>query len=704
MICVPLLGRDPAHRDRPIRTGRRDKPIIQLPSIALRVAVIVGIAAVMFGIVFFRLWFLQILSGQEFVAQANDNRLSSVKVVAPRGYIVDRNGKVIVGNRAGEAVGIRLMDVPKGSARRGAGAPRAGARREARSAAQAHQGLPVPEHAGAERGRHLDSFLTWKKVTDGEITGLDLIVLKHDVSRKVMTYLKERTLQFPGVEIQDESLRSYPQGDMAAQVLGHLGEISAEQLKTQHFKGYSGGDVVGYDGLEFTYDKWLRGRDGVARIEVDAFGRPKQTEPVGGRMPDAGDTLVTTIDSKVQAAAEQALRTGISLAHANKQYDANGAAAVVMDVKNGDVLGMASYPTFDPNVWVGGMKPKTYKQLTRKSANYPLLNRATQETKAVGSTFKAITSVAALEEGVITPGTTFWCPGYYTSPNDHADPPQKFKCWALDGHGNLALIGAITQSCDVYFYNVGNIFFNRPGEALEDWAKRLGMGKPTGIDIPFEAPGRVPTPEWKKTWPGFTTEIDKLWKPSDSIYLAVGQGNLEATPLQLATSYAAIANGGKVVTPHLGLKITDAAGQTVRDLEPTTTRKVDIAQTTLEVVKQGLYDAANSPAGTSAAGVRRVQGAGGRQDRHGRGVRQRPHRQLRLVRELRSRERPQVRGRRHDREGRPRRDHRRSRRPHHLRRALPHRQRHVHGDGPGRLMDGRASERGAPRSAPRATD
>ena len=367
MICVPLPGRDPARRDRPIRTGRRDKPIIQMPSIALRVAVIVGIAVVMFGIVFFRLWFLQILSGQEFVAQANNNRLSSVKVVASRGYIVDRKGQTIVGNRPGEAVGIRLMDVPKETLDQELATLAPILHMKTGELRKRIKDYLYPSTLQQNADGSWSSFLTWKKVTEGEITGLDLIVLKHDVSRKVVTYLKERTLQFPGVEIQDESLRSYPQGDMAAQVLGHLGEISAEQLKLQHFKGYSPGDVVGYDGLEFTYDKWLRGRDGVARIEVDAFGRPKQTAPVGGRMPDAGDTLVTTIDSKVQAAAEEALRTGISLAHANKQYDANGAAAVVLDVKNGDVLGMASYPTFDPDVWVGGMKQKTYKKLTQKS-------------------------------------------------------------------------------------------------------------------------------------------------------------------------------------------------------------------------------------------------------------------------------------------------------------------------------------------------
>ena len=209
----------------------------------------------------------------------------------------------------------------------------------------------------SEDGQWHSASSPGRRSTDGEITGLDLIVLKHDVSRKVVTYLKERTLQFPGVEIQDESLRSYPQGDMAAQVLGHLGEISAEQLKVQHFKGYSAGRR-----------RRLR-RPGVHLRQVAARARRRRhasrSTPSGGpsrptrsaaACPTPGDTLVTTIDSKVQAAAEEALRTGISLAHSDEQYDANGGAAVVLDVKNGDVLGMASYPTFDPNVWVGGMK------------------------------------------------------------------------------------------------------------------------------------------------------------------------------------------------------------------------------------------------------------------------------------------------------------------------------------------------------------
>jgi len=685
---VPLLGRDPARRDRPIRTGRRDKPIIQLPSVALRVAIVFGVGIVLFGIVFFRLWFLQILSGQEFVAQANDNRLKTVTITAARGNIVDRNGQVIVTNRGGQLVGIRLMDVPAGglddelarvaphlkmkpgelrtaimdylrpstmelqdvtvggvankgqvaSATRSADDPATidvatsaplAAKPKVGSMAElsgltpetydglytitavtdaSHFQVKLPHDPGADATvssgstvaeKSWTSYLKWQDVVSGSITGVDLIPLKQDVGKRVRTYLEEHTLDYPGVEVTDEYLRDYPQGDMAAQVLGYVGPISAEELKTQHFKGYASGDVVGQTGLEWTYDRWLRGRDGLAKVEVDAQGHPKQgAEVPGGRLAEPGDTLVTTLDAKVQDAAQQALVKGIELAHADGQYDANGGAAVVLDVKNGDVLAMANYPTYDPKVWVGGITQKEYNRLfVRKSQNYPLLNRAISETKAVGSTFKPITSVAALEEGVITAGTTFWCDGSYVAPQDIGK--TKFYCWYRSGHGTLDLIGAITQSCDVYFYNVGDLFYSRHGTALEDWAKRLSFGALTGIDVPGEAPGRVPTPAWRKKY--FSSDWDKQWRPGDSINLAVGQGDLEATPLQLATAYAAIANGGKIVTPHLGLKIVDQTGQTVRSLEPAgPARKVDISQDTLAAVHRGLYEAAHNTMGTSA--------------------------------------------------------------------------------------------------------
>jgi penicillin-binding protein 2 len=595
VICVLHgPGSDPGRRDRPIRTGRRDKPIIQLPSIALRVAVIAGVAVVLFGVVLFRLWFLQILSGQEFVAQANDNRLRSVKVVAPRGAITDRHGEVIVENRPGLAVGIRLMDVPEGELNA-----------EVVRLARALRMRPgkirrkIMEHLEPSWPSEEDApSLTWENVVAGKGVTLDLVVVREDVSMRVVSLIKEHTLQFPGVEIQQNYLRSYPQGDMAAQVLGHLGEISAEQLKERHFKGYSPGDVVGQDGLEWTYDEWLRGHDGVAKIEVDAFGRPKQSDPVpGGRSSVPGDTLVTTIDAEVQDAAERALREGISLAHGDGKYEANGGAAVVLNVENGDVLGMASYPTYDPDVWVGGISEKDYEKLADKYANNPMLLRPIMEAKAVGSTFKVVDAIAGLEEGIVAPSETFFCDGSYKPAIARDD--TVWGCWSKEGHGSLSLVGALTQSCDVYFYNVGYRFYGANGTPLADWAKRLGMERYTGIDVPGEVRGRVPTPKWRQQY--FETEVDKLWTPGNSINLAIGQGDLEATPLQLAVSYAAIANGGSIVTPHLGLKVVDTTGQTVRDLDPGPARKVEIAPSTLDYVRRGLFEAANSPTGTSAA-------------------------------------------------------------------------------------------------------
>jgi len=596
VICV-LLGpaSDSGRRDRPIRTGRRDKPVMQLPSVALRVAIMVGIAVVLFAIILFRLWFLQILSGQQFVAQANDHRLHSLTIVAPRGSIVDRHGEALVENRPGLAVGMRLMDVPAGEL----------------DTEMVRLARVVHTRPAKLRKAIMDHLrpswppvtadnppMTWADVVAQDIVGLDLAIVKEDVDKRDVSYILEHAQAFPGVEIQKNYLRSYPGGSLAAHVLGHVGEISAEQLEEKRFKGYSAGDVVGVEGLEWTYDHWLRGRDGVAKLEVDAHGRPTQGGPVpGGRLPEPGDTLVTTIDAKVQAKAEEALRYAIDLAHSDGRYRAAGAAALVLDVKTGEVIAMASYPTFDPSVWVAGISPKEYKQLLDKQANYPQLNRAIMEQKAVGSTFKVVDAVAGLEELPISPYTTYFCDGSFKPPI--ATDKTVWNCWLPGGHGWLNMVQAITQSCDVYFYNLGYLFYQAPGTPLADWAGRFGMGKPTGIDVPGEVAGRVPTPDWRRSY--FESEVDKLWTPGNSINLAIGQGDLEATPVQLAVTYAAIANGGFVVQPHIGKQVVDAQGKMVRDLQAAKPRKVDIASSTLDVVRRGLYEAANSATGTSSA-------------------------------------------------------------------------------------------------------
>jgi penicillin-binding protein 2 len=566
-------------RHRPIRTGRRDKPVIPVPSVALRVAVMAGIALLVFGVILFRLWFLQILSGEQYVAEANDNRLRDVKIVAPRGAVLDRHGDVIVENRPGLAIGIRPMDVP-------VGALDATVRRLAKVLKMGPVKLreQLTDHSG----------LTFAQLDQHIGPGFELVIVKEDVGRRVVSYLLEHEQSFPGVEVQKNYLRSYEKGDLAAHVLGHTGEVSGEQLKMKRFKGYSAGDIVGQDGVEWTYDRWLRGRDGVAKIEVDAFGRPKSHDPVaGGRLAEAGDSLVLTIDAAVQKQAEDALKYAINLSHTQGNWSAAGGAAVVLEAKTGGVVAMASYPTFKPSLWVGGISEEDFKKLQEPSANHPLLNRAIQEQKAVGSTFKVVDAIAGLEEGVITPYTTFYCDGSYSLYG------TDFNCWSPSGHGTLSLNGAMTQSCDVYFYNVGYLFYQRQGTELEDWAKRLGMGAVTGVDIPGEVEGRVPTPAWKKQY--FDTEIDQLWKPGDSVNLAIGQGNLEATPLQLAVMYAAIANDGYLVTPHIGSKVVTPQGELVRDLYTEKPTKLNINASTLEVVSRALRSAASDVNGTSTA-------------------------------------------------------------------------------------------------------
>ncbi len=568
-------------RERPIRTGRPDKPILQLPSVALRVALLVGLALVLVAVILFRLWFLQVLSGQQFEAQANDNRLRSVKIVAPRGAIVDRDGRVLVENRAGVSVGIRPMDVPVGELDK--------------VIARLADVLEVPERRIRRKLRESTS-LTIEQLDDHEGSGgYDLVVVDEDVKARVRSQLLERNALYPGVEVRDDFLRDYPQGELAGHVLGHLGEISRQQLKEQRYKGYASGDVIGQGGVESTYDRWLRGRDGLTKIEVDAMGRPKSREPVaGGRLAEAGDTLVLTLDSEVQKKTEQALRYGIELAHRDQKWRANGAAAVVMDVRNGQLVAIASYPTFDPDIWTDGLNDEEWKELSDPQANQPLVSKAFQGVYAAGSTFKAIDAVAALEEGVIVPETRYYCNGRYPPSGDIGG--SHWSCWTSYGHGSPDLTTALSVSCDVYFYNVGYAFYNRAGTELADWAMRLGLGKTTGLDVPGEVAGRVPTPEWRRQY--FEGEIDKIWKPGNSILLAIGQGDLEVTPLQMAVAYAAIANGGTVVQPHLGLKVLTPEGKLVRRID-TKSKKLEISGMTLDAVHEGLRLAATQ--GTSAA-------------------------------------------------------------------------------------------------------
>jgi penicillin-binding protein 2 len=600
---MPAFSRrdNPAgRRGRPIRTGRPDRPVIHPPSIAIRVTIIGGLALVLVAMIVFRLWFLQVLSAQQYVVEANDNRLRSVEVVAPRGSIVDRNGDVIVDNRPGLEVGIRPMDVPSGQLNdvirrlsRVLGVPASAIRNKVID----HSGLVDPE--GDPPVTRNDAFAA---IDSHEASGgLDLVVAKEDASKRVVSNILEHKLSYPGIEVRKAYLRDYPQGNLAAHLLGYLGEISPEELKLPQYRKYDAGDVIGQGGVEETYDRWLRGTDGVQLVEVDVAGRPKRIVS-GGRAPRPGDTLVTSLDSRVQRAAQDAIVYGIEMAHQNDAPSADAGAAVVLDVHTGEVIAMASYPSYDPTTFVGGISAKDMKALNRPSANTPQLDRADQGLYAIGSTFKPVDAIAGLQEGLIAPGTTFTCTGSFTPPEAHDE--KVYDCWWPYGHGSLSLIPALAESCDVYFYNVGMLFYRAADTPLADWAMRLGFGHTTGLDIPGEEAGRVPTPDWKKDYYTKQTDpkgwqVDSIWNPGDSINLAIGQGNLLATPLQTAVVYSAIANGGSVVRPHLGVKVVDSQGDLVQRIDHPQPKKLDIAPYTLDVVKQGLVAAATSSIGTS---------------------------------------------------------------------------------------------------------
>jgi len=557
---------------------------MQQPSVALRVVLLGAIAVGLIAIIVFRLWFLQILSAQQYVAQANDNRLRSVAVLAPRGAILDSSGRVLVDNRPGLSVGIRPMDVPPGQL----------------DHLVKRLSLVLKMKPGEIRHALVHRVgVPWSQVEKGLGIQYDFVAVKQDTDRRVVSFLLEHTASFPGVEVRQNYLREYPMGDLGAHFLGYLGEIDQSELTEARYRGYKAGDVIGQAGVEATYDKWLRGVDGSVRVEVDASGRPKQVVP-GGSLPQAGDNLQLSIDAKVQRAAENAIDYGITLAHLDGKLRADGGAAVVLDAHTGAVVAMASKPTYDPAWFVGGLSAKHWNNLN--VATRPLLDRTIQGEYPMGSTFKVVDSIAALENGVISPSTVLDAPGTYTN---HG---LVWHDWNPNGHGSIDLTQAIVQSADTYFYQVGYDFYLQKGEGLEDWAKRLGLGHPTGIDLPGEVAGLVPTPEWKdatyttkaykKAYPN-NWRVDRLWKPGDSVNLAIGQGNLLATPMQAAVAYAAIANGGYLVTPHLGATVVNAQGRLVRRLPYRRPRRLGISQQTLSVVQNALHEAATTPNGTS---------------------------------------------------------------------------------------------------------
>jgi penicillin-binding protein 2 len=557
------------------------EPYRLTPSLALRVGVLGAFALIVFAVLFFRLWSLQVLSGEDYLNAAQNNQLRLVRVEAPRGPILDRDGRVIVSNVAGTAVQLWVGDMPRAEGRR---------REIVRGLARALNVSPAE--------------LT-REVASRRSDPLTPITVKTAVREEQVDYLYEHQAEFPGVKIVQTYLRDYPYQSLAAQILGYVGEISAEELKRQRGDGYRGGDRIGKTGIEAAYDSYLRGRAGVGQIRVDSLGRQ-----VGAYEPRqearAGYGLRLTIDMGLQRAAENAIRYGIDLAHQNDHWAANGGAIVALDPRDGAILAMASNPTYKPSLYVGRVDPKKLQPLldenAARRANYPGLNRAIAGLYQPGSTFKPVTALAGMQEHVFSAYDSIQCTpvAYYGLDR------QKFINWNPFVNKPMTLVEALAESCDTYFYEIGNRFYERGSEErvrLQQWARRFGFGETTRLDIGGEAEGLLPTPDWRKQH--FQTDWDRAWNPGDSIQLAIGQKDLQVTPLQMAAFYGLLANGGNVVTPYLVSDVEqpgskDSSRVVLRRFAPPPAQPAGLDPVALGVVRDGLYAATHSASGTSA--------------------------------------------------------------------------------------------------------
>lgn len=604
------------------------------PQMAVRVAVLGVVAFALFAIIFFRLWYLQVLSGEQYLRQAQVNKVRTERIAAPRGEIKDRNGNRLVVNEqatvitldprhvpdvekqlaadwgkafaARERLRTRLERARNREIRRLRAAGRDGAARRVKKVKIATVRIPRTPEAMRPLFRDLGRVIGMRPSTIQErvILGLWLapyapVKIKTGVADDVRDFLYERPDRFPGILPQQTYLRSYPDKGLAAQIFGTVGSISQDELDSGEFKGATSGEVVGQGGLERTYDSDLRGRDGLQRFLVDAQGNPKGSGQA--RPPVAGRSLKLTLDKGLQQVGQNAIA---------RNGGGRPGGFVAMNPNTGAVYALGSAPTYDPNLLAKPITKARYDAIFSEAAGSPAVNRAITGAYPTGSTFKPITALAALKAGVISTATAIPSPSCVTIAK------QKFCNAGGESLGTPDLAEALKVSADVYFYRLGQWLNDRQGQLIQTEARKLGLDKRTGIDVPGEFGGTVPDRKWraelnkkelayekvhKNVCPPNCVYSDKRdWTVGDNVQVAVGQGDLQATPLQMAVAYAAIANGGKVVRPHLGMQVDDPSGRLIRRIPGSAAKKIKIDPTARAAIMQGLHEAAASPGGTSA--------------------------------------------------------------------------------------------------------
>ncbi|MGN0075709.1 MAG: penicillin-binding protein 2 [Parafannyhessea sp.] len=513
------------------------------------------------GVLLARLWSMQLVSSSTYSEQAESNRSRTISMAAARGRILDRNGKELVSNRASLTV-VAKSDVVNDDI-------------EMRLLANLI-GMPV--------------MAVKRNIEDSTGGAQSLRPVAVDVSRRVVAFIDAHQSVFSGVSVEERTQRHYPQGTLAAQVLGYTGTVSSDQLKKSSSSdsdssiAYASGDVVGQAGVEYEYENVLQGIKGEQKVYVDASGNVLSFS--SSVEPQSGSDVVLTIDSTLQKAAEDSLAKRIAALREEGRTDCHAGCAIAMDVTNGEILAMASAPTYSPSVFVGGISSDDWKSLSDDSSHYPLMNRCIAGQYPSASTIKPLSSFAALNYGIATTTSTYYCSGYWTGFGKGFGQ----YCWNHSGHGTVNIQRGITVSCDVVFYEIGKgFFYSKHPEGLQDTYKKWGLGSKTGIDLPSESEGRVPTPEWKYKYYASSDSDSRTWQGGDTTNLVIGQGDLLVTPLQMLCAYAGIACDGTMYRPHVLKSVKSPIGDgSVVTYKPEVMRKVTEKQAYLDVVHAGL--------------------------------------------------------------------------------------------------------------------
>ena len=534
------------------------------------------VAVAAFVVIGLRLWNLQVISEAQYQASANENRFRLVPIDAPRGIIYDRNGLMLVRNVPSFTVSI----VPGGLPEDAAG------RRQVLQRVSDLIGVPVGEPPSDDPDAPQDdpNQVTIEGIlAERTINDYSAVRIASNVDRQAAFVLEEEHTELPGVVVEARPLRNYTQGALLSQLLGYIGSIPADDLDDYVEEGYQPSDLVGLTGIELTQEDLLKGVKGQKHVEVDVYER--EVNVIASDPAVAGDNIILTVDAELQQVVQDALEEGM------KAAGSEVGVAIVMDPRNGQVLSMVTLPTYDDNLFSGGISYDDFNMLNQDPRR-PLVNKAVSGQYPPGSTFKVVPAVAALQDGVINTSTTFMCHGTLFLPNkyypDDLTKAQPFYCWNRAGHGSENVVQALANSCNIFFYNAIGGYEDFTGlgiDRLGNYMRMFGFGEVTGIELSGEASGLVPDDHWKRQ------NYGESWVTGDTYNATIGQGYVLSTPLQLINATVAVANGGTLYRPQLIYQVNDVDGQPVRTFQADPIRQVDVSPENLAIVRQGMRQA-----------------------------------------------------------------------------------------------------------------